>query len=245
MGYGTEKLEEDLKLLLPDARIQRMDLETTRAKNSYQRIIDDFTQGNTDILIGTQMVTKGLDFENVGLVGIVDFDRMLHFPDFRSFERTFDLALQVSGRAGRSEQAGEVYIQTYNPEQNIISLIRNADYINFYNTELNDRSRFNYPPYTRLIRITLKHRERNVVTEAANSFFKALSAHFEPYMLLGPEAPMISRIKNRYLMDITLKIFRKKTSLSAAKEVIKHEALLLQQHPIYKNVQFVYDVDPY
>lgn len=245
MGFGTEKLEEDLMLLLPEARIQRMDLETTRAKNSYQRIIDDFTQAKTDILIGTQMVTKGLDFENVGLVGIVDFDRMLHFPDFRSFERTFNLALQVSGRAGRSEQTGEVYIQTYNPDQNIISLIRNADYIKFYNSELNDRSRFHYPPYTRLIRITLKHRDRLTVTEAANIFFKALAAHFESNMLLGPEAPMISRIKNRYLMDITLKITRKNASLSATKEIIKHEAMVLQQHPVYKNVQFVYDVDPY
>lgn len=245
MGFGTEKLEEDIKLLLPEAKIQRMDLETTRAKNSYQRIIDDFTHGRTDILVGTQMVTKGLDFENLALVGIVDFDRMLHFPDFRSYERTFDLALQVSGRAGRSEKTGKVFIQTYNIDQNIIKLIRKADYKTFYERELSERSRFHYPPYTRLIKITLKHRDRATVTDASQNYYKALASHFDPKMLLGPEAPMISRIKNKYLMDITLKLHRKNINLSAAKEIMKHEAMLLQQHPIYKAVQIVFDVDPF
>lgn len=245
MGFGTEKLEEDLQLLLPDLRIQRMDLETTRAKNSYQRIIEDFANGKTDILIGTQMVTKGLDFENVALVCIVDFDRMMHFPDFRSYERTFDLTLQVSGRAGRSEATGKVLVQTYNPNQHIFTLLKKADYTGFYQRELSERARFNYPPYSRLIRITMKHRNQQIVTEGAKVLVQSLEKHFPPGAVLGPEAPMISRIKNKYLMDITLKVPRQQFNPGAAKEIIKHEALFLQRHPVHRSIQVVFDVDPF
>lgn len=245
MGFGTEKLEEDLQLLLPDIRIQRMDLETTRAKHSYQRIIENFAGGKTDILIGTQMVTKGLDFENVALVCIVDFDRMMHFPDFRSYERTFDLTLQVSGRAGRSDTTGKVLVQTYNPDQHIFTLLQKADYTGFYNRELSERTRFNYPPYTRLIKITLKHRDQQTVIEGAKALVHVLEKYYPPGTVLGPEAPMISRIKNKYLMDITLKLPRFGFNLTAAKEIIKHEALLMQRHPVHKTIQIVFDVDPF
>jgi primosomal protein N' (replication factor Y) len=245
MGFGTEKLEEDLQLLLPNVRIQRMDLETTRAKHSYQRIIENFAEGKTDILIGTQMVTKGLDFENVALVCIIDFDRMMHFPDFRSYERTFDLTLQVSGRAGRSKTTGKVLVQTYNPDQHIFTLLKKADYTGFYHRELSERARFSYPPYTRLIKITLKHRDQQTVIEGAKALVQELEKHYPPGTVLGPEAPMISRIKNKYLMDITLKLPRFGFNLGAAKETIRHEALLMQRHPIHRTIQVVFDVDPF
>ena len=160
IGFGTEKLEDDLKLLFPAAKIQRMDLDTTRRKYSYQTIIDNFEKGNVDILVGTQMVSKGLDFDKVSLVGIVDADRMIHFPDFRSFERAFQMITQVSGRAGRREKEGLVFIQTANTAQPVLQHVINNDYNAMYNGELQERKHFLYPPFVRLLKIVIKTRRK-------------------------------------------------------------------------------------
>ncbi|MFY8185259.1 MAG: replication restart helicase PriA, partial [Bacteroidia bacterium] len=153
-GFGTEKVEEELEILFPDVKISRMDLDSTRSKYAYKQIIDDFEQGNVDILVGTQMVTKGLDFDNVSLVGIINADQQLNFPDFRTHEKAFQLITQVSGRAGRRDVKGKVLVQTSNPQHPILDLVKAHDYQTFYQTQLDDRRQFNYPPFFRLIEFT-------------------------------------------------------------------------------------------
>ena len=185
VGFGTEKLEEDLKLHFPEARIQRMDLDTTRRKYSYQKIISAFEQGDIDILVGTQMVSKGLDFDRVDLVGIFDIDRMLHFPDFRALERTFQMAVQVSGRAGRKYQEGEVVVQTSNLKQPILRLIAQNDFASFYQQELEERRKFHYPPYYRLLKIILKNRNNQELQPYAAQLGKLLKDKFDDKMVLA------------------------------------------------------------
>ena len=170
VGLGTEKIEEDIKTMFPTARVQRMDLDTTRTKHAYQQIIDDFENGNIDILVGTQMITKGLDFDNVTKVGILDADAIIHFPDFRSHERAFQLLTQVSGRAGRREKTGKVLLQTNNTNQYVIQKIQYNDFIGFYQKEILERENFKYPPFYRLIRITFKDRDKQVSWEAAKAY---------------------------------------------------------------------------
>ena len=167
MGFGTEKIEEDLRQILPHARIQRMDLDTTRRKYSYQQIIDRFENGDIDILIGTQMVTKGLDFGKVDLVGVLDIDRIMHFPDFRSHERAFQLITQVGGRAGRRTGKGLVLIQTASPGHQLLQMIGNHDFRQFYDHEISERKKYKYPPFARLIRLTLKSQDQEVGYRAA------------------------------------------------------------------------------
>ena len=157
-GFGTEKIEDELVSLFPDARSARMDLDTTGTKRKYEEIINDFESGRVRILVGTQIITKGLDFGNVGLVGILNADNMLFFPDFRAFERSYQLMIQVAGRSGRREEAGEVIIQTYNPEHPIIREILKGNFMNFYLNQLQERHDFNYPPYYRLINLILSWR---------------------------------------------------------------------------------------
>ncbi len=245
MGFGTEKLEEDLKLLFPEARIQRMDLDTTRRKYSYQKIINDFEQGDIDILVGTQMVSKGLDFDNVTLVGVFDVDRMLHFPDFRSFERTYQLAVQVSGRSGRNEKPGEVIIQSANLKQPILHYISRQDFQEFYNHEIEERHKFKYPPFYRLIRITLKHRDRSVINKAAQILATRIKERFNNNLLLGPYEPMISKIRNLYLMEIILKIPRGDVDLNKFKSILINAANSMKQEKDFRRVFVVFDVDPY
>ncbi len=245
MGFGTEKLEEDLKLLFPEARIQRMDLDTTRKKYSYQKIINDFEQGDVDILVGTQMVSKGLDFDGVTLVGIFDIDRMLHFPDFRSFERTYQLAVQVSGRSGRKEKAGEVVVQTANLKQPILHYISRQDFSEFYNHEIEERHKYKYPPFYRLIRVTLKHRDKAVIQQASNTMAHRIKLKFNKNLVLGPHEPMIAKIRNLYLMEIILKIPRNYADLGGLKNMLIDTANLLKQEKDYKQVWVVFDVDPY
>ena len=245
MGFGTEKLEEDLKLLFPEARIQRMDLDTTRRKYSYQKIINDFEQGDIDILVGTQMVSKGLDFDNVTLVGIFDVDRMLHFPDFRSFERTYQLSVQVSGRSGRSEKPGEVIIQTANLKQPILHYISMQDFLEFYNHEIEERHKFKYPPFYRLIRITLKHKDKSIISLAAQSLAKRIKEQFHKNLVLGPHEPMISKIRNLYLMEIILKMPRDNVDLVRSKNILINAANSMKQEKDYRQVFIVFDVDPY
>lgn len=245
VGYGTEKLEEELKLQLHDARIQRMDLDTTRRKYSYQKIIEEFEKGAVDILVGTQMVSKGLDFDKVSLVGIFDADRMIHFPDFRSYERTFQLITQVSGRAGRREKEGVVVIQTANTHQAILKMIINNDYENFFRLEINEREKFHYPPFVRLIKILIKHADREVAIVGIQKLAIALKEALGKKRVLGPEEPIISRLRNQYIMQLIIKLEREKVNIWKVKELIKQNALEIQKNKELKGIQIVFDVDPY
>lgn len=244
IGYGTEKLEEELNLHFPDANVQRMDLDTTRSKSSYENIIEQFEKGETDILVGTQMLTKGLDFDNVSLVGIFNADRMLHFPDFRSYERAFQLITQVSGRAGRRKKTGEVVIQTSQAEHPVLNFILNHDYKGFYNAELNERHQHGYPPYSRLIELTLKHIDKKVCKQAASELAENLRSTINDIQVLGPGEPMISKIRNQYLMSILIKIARGNQQLPHIKKSIQNEIDRLSKSKEYRAVRFVIDVDP-
>jgi primosomal protein N' (replication factor Y) len=245
IGFGTEKLEDDLKTFLPEARIQRMDLDTTRNKNAYQNIIQDFETGKTNVLVGTQMVTKGLDFDKVTFVGIFDADRIIHFPDFRAAERAFQVLSQVSGRAGRREVKGKVLIQTANTEQALLHQVIKHDYENFYKLELNERERFNYPPFYRIIKIIIKDPEKKTAHDFANALAEILAPELGSSRVLGPETPLIDRIRNNYLVDIFIKLEKDKIKLNVVKELLQKQSFqLLQTDKNYKNVQVVFDVDP-
>jgi primosomal protein N' (replication factor Y) len=241
-GFGTEKIEEELAIYLPTAKIARMDLDTTRAKKAYHQIITAFEDKEIDILVGTQMVTKGLDFENVGLVGVLNADNMLNFPDFRAFERSYQLMSQVSGRAGRKGKRGQVLIQTYNPEHQIIRQVIDHDYIGMYKNELIDRRNFHYPPFYRLIKLTLKHRDERKLYDGAHHLGRVLTSKFGS-RILGPEAPGIARIRNFYHQNIMLKL-EKEASVKKSKEVLKAALQEFAVHTDYKSIRVVVDVDP-
>lgn len=241
-GFGTEKVEEELAIFFPGARIARMDLDTTRSKNSYQQIITDFEERKIDILVGTQMVTKGLDFENVGLAGILNADHLINFPDFRSFERSFQLMEQVSGRAGRKNHHGKVIIQTANPGHPVIQQVISHDYLGHYLQQIAERSKFNYPPYYRLVRITLKHRDQAILDKAA----RELAARFRDAgtgIVLGPEYPLVSRIKGLYLKNIILK-FDRGPKGKADKGKILPLVEMLNKQSEFRQVLVIADVDP-
>lgn len=242
-GFGTEKVEDELQIIFPDAKIQRMDLDSTRTKNAYRRIISEFEERKIDILIGTQMVTKGLDFDNVGIVGILNADTMLTFPDFRAYERSFQLMAQVSGRAGRKGERGKVIIQTYKPQHVVISYVINNDYQNLFNSQLIERKKFKYPPFYRLIKFTLKHKEPEILNAAAAELGQSLRFVFDK-RVLGPEYPLVSRVKNLYLKDILLKLERE-TNLQKAKEHIQYATDKLKKNEKYSQLRIVIDVDPY
>lgn len=241
-GFGTERVEEDLALLFPVARIERMDLDTTRSRYALQQLLADFEDRRIDILVGTQMVTKGLDFENVSLVGILNADNMLSFPDFRSFERSYQLMAQVSGRAGRKKKQGKVIIQTYNPTHAVIRQVTANDYLAMYNSQMAERHAYNYPPYFRLIRITLKHRDASHLNESASRLAAMLRETYGT-RVLGPEFPPVSRIRNFYLKDFLIKI-EKGASLPRLKfelSAILHEFRKQKEH---RQVIVAVDVDP-
>ena len=244
VGIGTEKIEEELKFILPEARIQRMDLETTRAKYAYQNIIHDFEKGNIDILVGTQMVSKGLDFDRVSLVGVFDIDRMIHFPDFRSLERTFQLVTQVSGRAGRRDTKGQVIIQTRDPEQGILKLIQSHDFLRFYQSEMFEREQYGYPPFTRMINLLVRSKDKKLTHETARYLANILQEDLGPKRVLGPQEPLINRIRDKYLMDIYLKIERK-YKIDAVKKIIRNAQLELLRQKHYASVEVIVNVDPY
>ena len=244
VGFGTEELEEELKLLFPQAIIQRMDLDTTRSKYGYQRIIEDFEDGDIDILVGTQMVSKGLDFDGVNLVGIFDTDRMIHFPDFRSHERAYHLITQVSGRAGRKSKNGKVIVQTNDPDQELLQRVRHDDYKAFFQWEIQEREQFHYPPFTRIIRITLKHREKTVSYQAANFLAADIRKNLGNQRMIGPVEPMIGKIRNMYLHEITLKIEKQGINLPAIKEYLRSVEQMMKQMPAFKSIGVVFDVDP-
>jgi primosomal protein N' (replication factor Y) (superfamily II helicase) len=244
MGLGTEKIEEELEVLFPHAKIARMDLDTTRRKNTLQELVNDFENGEIDILVGTQMVTKGLDFEKVTLVGIIQADTLINHPDFRSHERAFQLIEQVSGRAGRRAEQGKVIIQTNKPEHPILQLASRHDYDAFLKQQLLERKQFYYPPFVRLIEITLKHKDSHKVQLAAQNLSKELTQLFGIKAVLGPEFPAVSRIRNQYIQKILLKLDRTQLNLEKSKEIIRIKIAELKSKKDYSACTILVDVDP-
>lgn len=219
-GFGTQKVEDDIKMIFPEARVERMDMDSTRKKKSFEQIITNFANEEIDILIGTQMVSKGLDFDNVSVVGILNADNMLNYPDFRAFERSFQLMSQVSGRAGRKKRRGQVYIQTSDPANSVLQQVINNDYSTFFNEQFAERNRFRYPPFYRLINLSLKHKQLPVLNKAAYLLTKELRNRFGN-RVLGPEAPVISRIQNWHIKQVLIK-------LEKNQEVAKHKSSILE-----------------
>ncbi len=244
IGFGTEKIEEDLKTLLPEARVQRMDQDTTRGKNGHANIIAEFEKGGTNVLVGTQMVTKGLDFGNVSLVGILNADAIIHYPDFRAHERAFQLFTQVAGRAGRAATRGEVLIQTAQPAQPIFELVAATDYTSFYEKEIQERANYEYPPFVRVITLTIKHAEEARAGQAATLLVEELVARLPRHSVLGPEQPYVNRIRNLFLYEIHVKLARHHESLRDAKLNVREAITAAQTSEIGKGVRIVVDVDP-
>ena len=242
-GFGTEQIELELKVLFPDFKIGRMDLDTTRGKFGYQKIIGAFEAKEIDVLVGTQMLSKGLDFDNVSLVGILNADSMLNFPDFRAHERAYQMMVQVSGRAGRSKKQGNVAIQTYNPYHKILQQVATTNYIEMYKEQLQERWQYKYPPYYRLIKITLKHRDYNKVDSGVNWLFKSLYNSFGE-LVLGPTAPAVSRIRNQYIKNIVIKI-PPKQSLANTKNQLTKIKNTFEAVKDFRPIRFIIDVDAY
>ena len=241
-GFGTEKIEEELAIFFPSATIERMDLDSTRSRNSYERIISDFENGKVNILIGTQMVTKGLDFDKVSLVGILNADNMLNFPDFRAYERSYQLMAQVSGRAGRKHKQGKVLIQTSHPTHPVIEQVIENDFESLFKQQLIERKNFQYPPYYRLVRLSVKHRDEKVLEVAAEQLARNLRTIFKN-RVLGPEDPMINRVQNFYIKDILLK-FERNVELKKAKDLLHVEIDRIKDYQPFRGIFILPDVDP-
>ncbi|WP_339627501.1 primosomal protein N' [uncultured Maribacter sp.] len=240
-GFGTEQIEKEVIELFPDAKVGRMDLDTTRGKHGYEKIITAFEQQELDILVGTQMLTKGLDFRNVNLVGVMNADSLLNFPDYRAHERTYQLLTQVSGRAGRTKKRGKVIIQTYNPYHQILKQVATSDYEGMYKEQLYEREQFKYPPVNRIIKVTFKHKNYNVLNEAADWFSGALRSNFGG-TVLGPEYPPVARIRNQYLKHIVVKV-QKVQSLAQTKANIRRIEKSFKAVAMYRSVRVIYNVD--
>ncbi len=241
-GFGTEQVEESLKILFPKYVIRRMDYDTTRYKSAYQDIISDFESRRIDILVGTQMVAKGLDFDNVSLVGILNADNMLQFPDFRSYERAFQIMVQVAGRAGRKGKQGDVLIQTYNEENEIFRMLKSYDFSTFIKRQAKDRKLFNYPPFSRVIRLTLKHKKIKNLDQASDQLSIMMRKSFG-YRVLGPEYPVISKVRNYYQKNVLLKI-EQESSINKAKDILNLIIHEIRNNVKFKSVRLIIDVDP-
>lgn len=241
-GIGTERVEEDLQIMFPEARVARMDLDSTMQKNQYMELLNDFAQRRIDILVGTQMVTKGLDFENVSVVGIVNADNLINYPNFRSYERAYQQMTQVSGRAGRHGEAGRVIIQTYNPGHQLLQKVEENDYEGLYGEQDNERRVFRYPPYYRLVEITVKHSDSEVVNAAADWMAGQLRGAFGQ-RVMGPEYPLVSRIRAMYLKTITLR-FERSEAIADAKRLMMQIADDLVKQEGWGRVAVHFDVDP-
>ena len=242
-GFGTERIEEELSLIFPDVKIARLDVDSTRTKNSLQKIIGDFQEKKTDILIGTQMVAKGLDFDNVTLIGVINADTLLNYPDFRAFERSYQLLAQVAGRAGRRDKQGKVCIQAYDDDHRIIKQVVDNNYVEMYNDEIAERKQFHYPPFTRLIFINVKHKDANLLNAASTRFASMLRAQLGT-RVLGPEQPLVSRIRNYYIKQIIIKS-EKTAAIQKVKAVLRQTILDFNSEKTYKGVIIQVDVDPY
>jgi primosomal protein N' (replication factor Y) len=242
-GFGTEQIQQELVGLFPNFKIGRMDQDTTRGKFGFEKIIDSFKNREVDILVGTQMLAKGLDFDNVSLVGIMNADNLLFHPDFRAFERSFQMLTQVSGRAGRSEKQGKVIIQTYNPDHNTIKQVTNNDYIGMYKEQLYDRQIYKYPPYFKIIKITLKHRDFDKLKEGALWLYQVISQNLN-IPVLGPEEPAINRIRNEYIRTIIIKI-PTTVSIVSTKSILGKMLNSFDAVAQYRSIKVAINVDFY
>ena len=242
-GFGTEQVVTSLETLFPDAKVGRMDLDTTRAKDGYQQIIDRFEQHEIDILVGTQMLSKGLDFRDVGLVGVMAADSLLNFPDFRAHEKTFQLLTQVAGRAGRTEKKGKVLIQTYHPEHQILQQVTTYEFQSMCKEQLYQREIYKYPPFNKIIKITLKHKDYNKLNDASDWFAKGLRNIFKTG-ILGPEFPVVSRVRNQYIKHILLKVPPQYALKQVKSTLLRLEKSFNAVGP-FKGVRIVFNVDPY
>ena len=242
-GFGTEKIEDEIKIIFPSARVARMDQDTTRNKNSFSKLIRAFEERRIDILIGTQMISKGLDFENLTVVGILNADNLLNYPDFRAHERSFQLMEQVSGRAGRRQKQGKVVIQTSDPANKIIRLVLRHDYLNMFKMQAGERRVFNYPPFCRMVKISVKHKDRVQLNYFADILGRDLKEIFGK-RVLGPESPVISRVQLWYIKNILLKIEREKPP-ARAKQLIIESIERLEKEKGASALKIAIDVDPY
>lgn len=245
-GFGTEQISKELEILFPQIAIDRMDQDTTNGKYGYEKILAKFEQQETQILVGTQMISKGLDFENIGLVGVMNADALIHSPDYRAYERSFQLLLQVSGRAGRSAQRGKVLIQTYNPQHPVIQQVLQNDFKGMYQNQIEERQSFSYPPFVQMIKITLKNSNFNRTNEGAEWFANALKEAFaskKGIEILGPEFPLISRIRNEYLKDVLVKVKPSELSIHHTKEQIKRIETSFQSISNFRAIRVSYLID--
>lgn len=241
-GLGTERIEDQLADIFPDARIARMDLDTTRTRNAYERLIDDFSTGKTNLLIGTQMISKGLDFDKVSVVGILNADSMLNYPDFRAYEHAFMMMAQVSGRAGRKGKRGKVILQTKSPTLPVISQVVHNDYASFYQDLLEERRIFHYPPFYHLVYVYLKHKHESVCQQASMELGQTLRSWFGE-RVLGPDKPAVSRVKTMNIRKIVIKL---ENGIDQAKvrEYLNYAQEHMSKDPRYGALQIYYDVDP-
>ena len=242
-GFGTEQIEQELISIFPNSKIGRMDQDTTRGKFGFEKIIDSFKNREIEILVGTQMLAKGLDFDNVSLVGIMNADNMLYHPDFRAFERSFQMMTQVAGRAGRSEKQGKVIIQTYNPNHNTIQQVTNNDYLGMYTEQLYDRQIYKYPPYFRIIKLTLKQRDFDKLKDGSMWLYQVMRQNLD-MPVLGPEEPVISRIRNEYIRTIIVKI-PQNTSIGNTKKMIQKILNSFEAVAQYRAIKVTSNVDFY
>ena len=245
-GFGTEQISKELEILFPQVAIDRMDQDTTNGKYGYEKILAKFEQQETQILVGTQMISKGLDFENIGLVGVMNADALIHSPDYRAYERSFQLLLQVSGRAGRSALQGKVMIQTYNPQHPVIQQVLQNDFKGMYQSQIEERQSFSYPPFVQMIKITLKHTNFNRTNEGAEWFANALKEAFaskKGIEILGPEFPLISRIRNEYMKDVLVKVKPSELSIHHTKEQIKRIETSFQSISNFRAIRVSYLID--
>jgi primosomal protein N' (replication factor Y) len=243
-GFGTEKVEDELKIYLPEARIARMDFDTVRGKQAYAKLIHDFEERRIDILVGTQMVTKGLDFDNVGIVGILSADHLLQFPDFRASERAFQLITQVAGRAGRKNKGGKVIIQAFNPEHPVIQEAFHYNFQRFYRREIMERQSFHYPPFNRVITVTLKHKKPEVLNRAMQYYHHLVTQNWKPYVI-GPSLPPIPRIRTYYLLQILIKLPANNQLLGPVKKHLQEAAVKTRAEDGCSQLRVSIDVDPY
>lgn len=243
MGFGTERIEEMVNSLFPQARVERLDMDSASTKGRYEEILENFQNGRTDILIGTQMVSKGLDFDNVSVVGILQADQMMNFPDFRAEERAYQLMTQVSGRAGRRHRRGLVVIQTKDPNQDVLVKMTGGDYMSFFSSQMNERKLFSYPPYSRLTEVWLKGRDERLLDEAASLLANRLVKLFGTEMVLGPDAPAVARVQSLYMRKMLVKT-RLSTSFVEVNESLLKAAKMIESDVRYHGINIFFDVDP-
>ena len=241
-GLGTEQIVNGLQELRPELTIGRLDYDTTRGKNAYDQLINAFEDQQLDVLVGTQMVAKGLDFEHVGLVGVLNADSLLNFPEYNAHERAFQMLTQVAGRAGRKKQRGKVLIQSYNPFHEILQLVSTNDYESMFKEQLYQREIYKYPPSNKIIKITFKHKDYNKINEAAQWYVNGLKKALQQVVILGPEFPAVARVKNNYIKHIVVKI-PKTQPQQELKNYMLHLKTSFYAIASYRSIRINFDVD--